>query len=270
MKKIIFLLAFLLIASSAFSQIKLKGKRVRQYDADNEHLWTLVDDSLYHDLSGFLITDANGLVYFVSDSILLDNLYPIQWMNYNGTVPINGIWWDSANIGNTSSMYDKAVISHPNPGRVMKFNWQQDSDGDDGDTNSIVLFAINGYNELVAWAINDGTGTADTTGLNLPDYLIQDNTGVFRRTVTLADDDSLMLLDAVVGECRAFSESGDYLSVIIEADATVTEVSGVGNHAITDSDTDLCIYPSPSNTYATVRNRLGSAQKITIVYTFQL
>lgn len=80
---------------------------------------------------------------------------------------------------------------------------------------------------------------------------------------TLADDATVSLPDATAGfvfvSCGA--ESGMW---VVESDGTVALVAGTTNTAATDSDGNLCVYQS--STQAIVKNRLGGAQEVRIMY----
>jgi hypothetical protein len=79
----------------------------------------------------------------------------------------------------------------------------------------------------------------------------------------LADDGTVTLPDATSGmvlvSCNA--EAGMWL---VQTNGTVTKISGSANTADTDSDTDLCVYDG--GTGAIVKNRLGAAGEIRIIY----
>ena len=82
---------------------------------------------------------------------------------------------------------------------------------------------------------------------------------------SFADDGMARLPDATDGmvfvPCNG--ESGHWN---VEADGTVTKVSGTTNTAAADSDGNLCIYESGSQ--AIVKNRLGVVGKIRIWYSY--
>jgi len=79
----------------------------------------------------------------------------------------------------------------------------------------------------------------------------------------LADDGTVVLPDATSGmvivSCNA--EAGMWL---VQADGTVTKISGSTNTAAADTDANLCVYDG--GTGAIVKNRLGATGEIRIVY----
>ena len=80
---------------------------------------------------------------------------------------------------------------------------------------------------------------------------------------SLADDGTVSLPDATSGMV-VVTCNGEALTALIQADGTVTLLSNTANCANTDSDTDLCVYDS--GTQAIVKNRLGAAGEIRIIY----
>jgi hypothetical protein len=79
----------------------------------------------------------------------------------------------------------------------------------------------------------------------------------------LADDGTVTLPDATSGMVLV-SCNGEAGMWLVQADGTVTKISGSTNTAAADTDANLCVYDS--GTGATVKNRLGATGEIRIVY----
>ena len=80
---------------------------------------------------------------------------------------------------------------------------------------------------------------------------------------TVADDGTITLDTGVVGILTVWVED-EYMRVYVNSDGAITSLEGSANTAITDSDTNLCVYDG--GTGAVIKNRLG-AQK-TVRYMF--
>jgi hypothetical protein len=79
----------------------------------------------------------------------------------------------------------------------------------------------------------------------------------------LADDGTVTLPDATSGMVLV-SCNGEAGMWLVQADGTVTKISGSANTAAADTDANLCVYDG--GTGATVKNRLGATGEIRIVY----
>ena len=79
----------------------------------------------------------------------------------------------------------------------------------------------------------------------------------------LADDGTVTLPDATSGMVLV-SCNGEAGMWLVQADGTVTKISGSTNTAAADTDANLCVYDG--GTGAIVKNRLGATGEIRIIY----
>jgi hypothetical protein len=87
-------------------------------------------------------------------------------------------------------------------------------------------------------------------------------------SVSIVDDGTVDLstsvVDAVV-DIR-ISDYSEYMKAFVAADGTITKLSGTANTAVTDSDTDLCLYWSTD--HAIIKNRLGSSKTVKYILSY--
>lgn len=83
---------------------------------------------------------------------------------------------------------------------------------------------------------------------------------------SLADDGSFNLPNATYGIGLA-AIGTQATTFLVAADGSVVLAGKTSDFEATDSDTDACIFDG--GTYATVRNRLGTAQKVRVVYFYR-
>lgn len=87
-------------------------------------------------------------------------------------------------------------------------------------------------------------------------------------SVSIVDDGmvdlSTEVVDAVV-DIR-ISDYSEYMKVFVASGGTITKLSGSDNTAVTDSDTDLCLYWSTD--HAIIKNRLGSSKTIKYILSY--
>ena len=81
---------------------------------------------------------------------------------------------------------------------------------------------------------------------------------------SLVDDGLVAIPDQKVGFGWVMSDTGETMFFNTKADRTVAKISGTANTAVTDSDTDLCVFTSGSD--VRIRNRLGATSVISCVY----
>ena len=82
---------------------------------------------------------------------------------------------------------------------------------------------------------------------------------------TLADDATIALPTGVAGILQVWTEA-EYGQVYVTTAGVVTLIAGSANFAITDSDTDLCVYDGGSG--AVIKNRLGSSKTVRYSYKY--
>ena len=81
--------------------------------------------------------------------------------------------------------------------------------------------------------------------------------------VTLDDDGEHSLPDATEGFVL-LTNGTEYIIGHVSTDGSVVGLVTSTNAAMTDSDTNLCLYDA--GTYASVKNRLGQSEDVTILY----
>ena len=106
------------------------------------------------------------------------------------------------------------------------------------------------------WRV-DSTGITTQTGATgaMKTYIYQAD--------AMADDGTQDLPDATDG-IALIQMNAEAAFFIVNADGTVTKISGSTNTANSDSDTDLCLFDG--GTAATVKNRLGATAATRVVY----
>lgn len=82
---------------------------------------------------------------------------------------------------------------------------------------------------------------------------------------SVADDGTITLATGVYGLLDVWV-SGEYMRVYVGSDGAVTSIYGSANTAVTDSDTDLCVYDG--GTGAIIKNRLGSTKTVKYIYSY--
>lgn len=83
------------------------------------------------------------------------------------------------------------------------------------------------------------------------------------RATGLADDDGFNLPSGEEGVVLATNYTEHVLATVAQ-DGSVTGVTTSTNGAVTDSDTDLCVFDDGD--HARVRNRLGQAEDVTAIF----
>lgn len=85
----------------------------------------------------------------------------------------------------------------------------------------------------------------------------------YMKKLELDDDGEIGLPDATEGFVL-ITNATEYIIGHVSTDGSVVGLVTSTNAAMTDSDTNLCLYDA--GTYASIKNRLGSAETVTILY----
>jgi hypothetical protein len=121
--------------------------------------------------------------------------------------------------------------------------------------------------DIVFKNMDAGAAADETVRFDSDGAIHQTMTGTVKRFVyqadAMADDAEISLPDATDGIVLV-QMNAEAMFAIVNADGTSTKISGSTNTAVTDSDTDLCVYDG--GTAANVKNRLGATAATRVVY----
>lgn len=87
-------------------------------------------------------------------------------------------------------------------------------------------------------------------------------------SVVIVDDGLIELPTTVIDAIVEIwiSDYSEYMKAFVATGGVITKLSGTANTAVTDSDTDLCIYWSTD--HAIIKNRLGSSKTVKYILSY--
>jgi hypothetical protein len=130
--------------------------------------------------------------------------------------------------------------------------------------NSVSNENVIGYGAIGSGSNTVTYGDSNITQHNLRTGKITNNEmTIYQAKVSVADDGTITLVAGANGMLEVWTDA-EYMKVYVAADATITSIYGSANTAITDSDTDLCVYDS--GTSAIIKNRLGGTKNVGYVF----
>lgn len=101
-------------------------------------------------------------------------------------------------------------------------------------------------------------------GDGLP-FQVRGDLTTYQTSTSLADDANITFTTGVAGFGQVMAGDGDeWMQVHFTSAGVVTKVSGTTNTAVTDSDTDLCVFDAGDG--IKIRNRLGSTKDIRLLF----
>ena len=117
--------------------------------------------------------------------------------------------------------------------------------------------------------VDGAFGTTSDLTLSNDANIVQNGLTVVRDVIELADDAGVTLNAAATGVLTVWVEGDNELAIIHVSDdgSVVTASVELGSVALTDSDTDLCIYDV--GTAPRIKNRLGATKNIVYKYEYK-
>jgi len=216
-------------------------------------------------------TTVNGHASDVANSFLAGAIYDF---NANSTgAASTGVAclftndpWDYCTIAVAGDNVMSAVLVGPGDGKRVGLVGGAGVTGGSAQSGGDVyvqLGANSGGGDDGNFYIYDTDGTTVLWGLQEDGVSIHDELLTDKSSQTVADDGTITLDTGVVGILTVWVED-EYMRVYVNSDGAITSLEGSTNTAITDSDTDLCVYDG--GTGAVIKNRLGASK--TVGYTF--
>lgn len=214
---------YLMLQQNGIDKLRIGSAQIYTYTTIlpvSDITWNLGSDiKRFKELHTTSITDSvNGVIKF-----LLGNNKSISSWDYSGTNEVDIIYLDTAGIARINSHYVGLVLSNPNPGNVLKYNQQINSDGNDGDKNGR-WWGTNGYKHVGYTVQNDGTGTADNIQFKVNKGSITSmdcDTVASASTITLDSYNNFVISGtADVDSINTASEILDFTIIYIEFSGT--------------------------------------------------
>ena len=188
-------------------------------------------------MSGDLTNSAGNLIFSDHDATISASTSS----GAGNSVTIAGA--DAAsgdNDGGGIDIHGGAESGSGDPGDVQ-LGW-------DGTNNQDIVFGDDKF------TINTSDNLFEQSGLNRT-----------ASSESVADDGTITLETGVAGILTVWTEA-EYMQVYVDTAGVVSSIVGSINTAITDSDTDLCVYDG--GTGAVIKNRLGATKTVRYIYNY--